>query len=130
MSVSKRELRKYLRQIKAELLCPCKERNRILGDLKESISGYLDEHPEATIESVRAFFGSAQQIAASYVEELPTPELMQKLKLRRNILRYVVAIVGSAALLCVALWIATIVTALISVHNSSDPHVEIYIEEE
>ena len=81
MSVSKRELRKYLRQIKAELLCPCKERNRILRDLKESISGYLDEHPEATIESVRAFFGSAQQIAASYVEELPTPELMQKLKL-------------------------------------------------
>lgn len=130
MRVTKRELRKYLRQIKAELLCPCKERKRILGNLKESISGYLEEHPEATIESVRAFFGSAQQIAASYVEELPTPELIQKLKLRRNILRCVVAIVGAAALLCTALWIATIVTALISVHNSSDPYIETYIVED
>lgn len=130
MRVTNRELKKYLRQIKTELLCPTKEQNRIMGDLKENITGYLEKHPEATIASVQAYFGSPQQIAASYVEELPTPELIQKLKLRRCILRSVVAIVGAAALLCVALWIAAIVTALISVHNSSNPYIETYIEVE
>lgn len=130
MSTSKRELRKYLRQIKAELFCPREMRKRILGELKGNVAAYLQEHPEATFTDIRENFGSPQQIAASYVEELSTPELIQKLKLRRRILRSVVAIVGAAALLCIALWISAIVTALISVHNSSDPYIETYIVEE
>ena len=129
MSVSKRELRKYLRQVKAELLCPRKEQNRILGNLKESISGYLDEHPEATIESVRAFFGSAQQIAASYVEELPTPELIQKLKLRNRVLKSMIAVVCAAALTALLMWGIAILIALEKADNQSEPYYEVITQE-
>ena len=129
MSIFKRDLQKYFRQAKSELLCPWKTRKQIMADLKKNVSLYLEEHPEAAIENILHTFGSPRQIAASYVEELPTPELMKKLKLRRRILRCTISIVGGAVLLCILLWVFTLVSGLIMVHNSSEPYIETYIEE-
>lgn len=128
MSISKRALQKYFRQVKGELLCPRKTRKQIIGDLKKNVALYLEDHPEATIENILHTFGSPRQIAASYVEELPTPDLMKKLKLRRRILRCTISIVGGAALLCILMWGIAILIALHKVQEQSDPYYQIITE--
>ena len=130
MNANKKQLCRYYREINGALFCTSKTRKQIMDGLKSGVSTYLNGNPGSTMDDVYATFGSPQQIAASYVEELSTPELIQKIKLRKRLIRSVIAVVSAAAIICVALWIATVVTALISVHNSSNPYVEIYIEEE
>lgn len=128
MSISKRALQKYFRQVKGELLCPRKTRKQIMEDLKKNVSLYLEEHPEATIENILHTFGSPRQIAASYVEELPTPELIKKLKLRKRILHSAIAFVTAVALLCTLMWGTAILIALHEVQDRSDPYYQIITE--
>ena len=130
MGVTKKELQKYFQQIKAELFCPHQMRKRIMDDLKGNVFSYLEEHPEATAEAIRESFGSPAQIAASYLEELPTPELIQKLKLRNRILKSIIAIICGVALILLLVWGIAILVALEKVENQSDPYYEIITEEE
>jgi uncharacterized membrane protein len=58
-------------------------------------------------------FGTPQQIAASYIEELEMPELVRKLNLRRRVLSVLCISLGVCALLLlVALAVVVIGTLL------------------
>lgn len=92
------QLKKYYRAIKLEMLCPGDTKARICKDIENDIQAYLQEHPDADFAAVEEHFGSPKQICAAYVEEMATPELMKKLKIRKRI------IIPSALLYRLPLW--------------------------
>lgn len=109
-------LRRYYRSIRKQLPCTKKEKDRILSEIKTSISFYLEEYPLSDIAQVQAHFGSPQQIASGYVEALNSAEMIRALKLRKRIL----ITVGAVALAMLLLWAGVLTWAAIETNNSNN----------
>lgn len=126
MNAIKTRLKKYYRQINKELICPRNEKKKILADIKSNVTCYLEENPGADFDGVQAHFGTPDQITAAYIGEIDTPEIIRKLKIRNRIVAAVCVAVG----ICVLLWSAGIIAALIDNHLSDNLVIESYITEE
>ena len=98
---------RYLREIRGWLPCSRKLKRRILERIEKTVREYLMENPEAFYEGLTERFGAPQQIAATYVEEMGTDELLLDLRIRRRI----IGIVAAAAIAVVILWAGTITAA-------------------
>lgn len=83
-------LKHYYRTIRSFLPCSRKLKKRILGEIQNSVNGYLKDHPEANITEIEARFGEPKNIAAAYVDDMNTPELLHTLRVRRRIITAVV----------------------------------------
>ena len=110
-----KELKRYYSAIRRELYCDTTAKKRILAAIKENVEAYLEEKPAAALEDIQKHFGTPRQIATSYLEELDTPELIGKLKIKRTIVTVICAALG----LIVLLWAVAVVIALIDSFNSS-----------
>ena len=76
------------------------------GSLRQRLEEYRDEHPDETSPEER--FGTPQQVAAGYVDDMDTTELLQALRYRRRVITAVVsgilaALVVLTAALCMQL---------------------------
>lgn len=113
MKSREKRIKEYCRSISRELYCPAAARKQILAAIRENIAAYIEENPDAGFEDVQKHFGTPQQIAASYIEELEMPELVRKLNLRRRVLSVLCISLGVCALLLlVALAVVVIGTLL------------------
>lgn len=115
-------LRRYYRSIREQLPCTKKEKDRILSEIKTSISSYLEEHPLSDIAQVQAHFGSPQQIASGYIDALNSAEMLHALKLRKRIL----ITVGAVALAMLLLWAGVLTWAAIEANDSNNGY---YVDE-
>jgi len=115
-------LRHYYRNIRGWLPCSGKEKARILGEIQASIDTYLAEFPQANFTQIQAHFGSPQQIASGYVEDLGTGETLRALKLRKRVL----TIVGAVALAILLLWAGVLTWAAIESNNTDNGY---YVDE-
>lgn len=106
-------VRQYLREIRSWLPCSCRLKRGILDRIKNTIADYLEENPNANYAEIKARFGTPQQIASTYVDEMGTGELLRDLRIRKKILRCVAV----AAMLIVALWVG-VLTYLISYNTT------------
>ena len=86
-----RAARRYLRNVKDWLPCSGKLKREIMARIKNVLDGL------------------PKQIAASYVEDMDTEELLRNLRIRRRI----VGIVTCTALIVVTLWAGTVTYAII-----------------
>lgn len=99
MKASDAALRRYFHNIRSWLPCSCKQKRLILAQVKENIFAFREDHPEADMEAIEAQFGSPRQIAAGYVDDMDTPDLLTALRLRKRIFLAVVAGLLAAMLL-------------------------------
>lgn len=126
-----KELKTYYRHIWGCLPGSGKIKKQIMDSLRQSVNAYLEENPGADFKEVKAHFGTPQQIAAAYVEEMDTSEVMKKLRIRKT----VVGIVCTAAALALLMWGIGLIIALVKEINAADgyydvgPIVEIEVEE-
>ncbi len=125
MSELEKQLKNYYRDIRHCLPGSGKLKKQIMCNIQQSVNAYLEEKPLADFEEVQRHFGTAQQIAAAYVEELDTSEVMKKLRIRKT----VVGVVCAAVALALLLWGIALVTALIDGHNSGAGSIETFITE-
>ena len=102
-------VRRYLWQVHGWLPCSGKLKREILRRIGESIAQFLSENPEASYEALAERFGSPRQIAATYVDDMGTAELLKDLRARRR----VVQIVAAAAVTVVCLWTGLITVSYI-----------------
>ena len=116
MKKRKRAALRYLRNVKDWLPCSGKLKREIMARIKNVLDDYLAEHPDAGFSELSHRFGLPKQIAASYVEDMDTEELLRNLRIRRRI----VGIVTCTALIVVTLW-AGMVTYVI-IHNERLAH--------
>ena len=79
-----KELKHYYRQVSAWLPCGGRLKKQLMSSITATVDGYLAEHPEADFAALQAHFGSPQQIASAFVDEMETEELLNALRIRRK----------------------------------------------
>ena len=118
-----KELKSYYRQIARELPCTGKSKKQLLSCIVSNIDDYLAENPNADFETVRAHFGTPQQIASAYIDETDTPNLLHSIKIRKRIVSAVIAV----AVIAIALWGCVLAVALYDEISASNGYYEFEI---
>lgn len=118
--MTEKTIRRYCRAVGSYLPCARRQKRQLLRDLRQRLEEYRDEHPDETSPEER--FGTPQQVAAGYVDDMDTTELLQALRYRRRVITAVVsgilaALVVLTAALCVQLY---------DYHRSLDGWTEVY----
>lgn len=104
-----RAVRRYLREIRGWLPCSGKLKRGILERIEHTIQEYLAENQDAAYEELTERFGAPQQIAATYVEEMGTDELLRDLRIRRKIMK----IVAATAAVVICLWAGLVIASYV-----------------
>lgn len=92
MKTANREpLECFQKEVKALLLCPEEEKDRLLFGLWSDIEEYLEDHPDATLEELKAHFGQPEDVANSYQFSIGGEEVRKRIKKKKQ-LWYVLAI--------------------------------------
>lgn len=121
-----KELKRYYRQIRSWLPCCGKEKKAIINGIDASVKAYLEDHPQAVFADVEHHFGQPAQIAASCVDEMNTPQLLRKLRIRKRVSISVTVGVLTAILL----WASAVTISFIEANNTTHGYYEVYITEE
>ena len=124
--MSNKHLNKYCRSIRSWLPCSGKLKKQILEEIRSNVSAYLEEAPSTDYNALVQRFGSPRQIAATYVDELSTNELLHDLRIRKRI----VNIVFTCAALILTIWVGIVTIAMIDNQNSDNSYYEIEIIDE
>ena len=61
---------RYLRAVRKALHCPGRQGKQLLRQLSEDIEEYCEEHPDATEEELCRRFGTPEDVAADFAEDL------------------------------------------------------------
>ena len=100
--MTEKTIRRYCRAVGSYLPCARRQKRQLLRDLRQQLEEYRDEHPDETSPEER--FGTPQQVAAGYVDDMDTTELLQALRYRRRVITAVVSgILAALAVLTAAL---------------------------
>lgn len=110
-----KELKKYYRQVASWLPCGGRLKKKLMTNIAATVDEYLAVRPEADFAALQAHFGTPRQIAAAFVDELETYELLNALHTRRKIVKIVlscaVAVVAIWGIAVITLWIAGLMAA-------------------
>lgn len=107
MNKLNRDARRYLRRIRGWIPCTGSLKRKMISQICGDLTDFLEEKPDADYGTIVARFGTPQQIAAAYVDETETGELLKMLRIRRRI----VTITLATATILVAMWAATVTAA-------------------
>ena len=95
-------IRRYVRAVSTFLPCSGKRKKPWLADLRAQAESYVAEGGDAAALEQR--FGTPQQMAFSYVDEMPTADLLADLHIRRRLVAVtVIALAAALAILAAAL---------------------------
>lgn len=92
-------LSKYYRSISKCLPVEKKHKKQILEQIRHSVEDYRAKNPAADIQGILEHFGTPQEIAAAYVENMTTPEILKKFRVRKTVLLVVCAVAAVALLM-------------------------------
>ncbi len=116
-------IRRYVRAVSTFLPCSGKRKKPWLADLRAQAESYVAEGGDAAALEQR--FGTPQQMAFSYVDEMSTADLLAELHIRRRLVA-VTAITLAAAL---AVYVAVLVWQAYLVYDRFNGWTETYIVE-
>lgn len=101
--MTEKDIRRYCRAVGSYLPCSRRQKRQILWDLRQRLAEYCGEHPDGA--SLEEQFGTPQQVAAGYVDDMDTTELLHALRYRRRVTTIVVAgVLTALAVFAVALY--------------------------
>ena len=116
-------IRRYVRAVSTFLPCSGKRKKPWLADLRAQAESYVAEGGDAAALEQR--FGTPQQMAFSYVDEMPTADLLAELHIRRRL----VAVTAIALAAALAVYIAVLVWQAYLVYDSLNGWSETYVVE-
>ena len=100
--MTEKDTRRYCRAVGSYLPCSHRQKRQILRDLRQRLTEYCGEHPDGV--TLEENFGTPQQVAAGYVDDMDTTELLHALRYRRRVTTIVVAgVLTALAVFAVAL---------------------------
>ena len=107
-------IHRYCRAAGSYLPCsPRQKRENLLG-LRQRLEDHCAEHPESA-EDLEAVFGTPQAVAAAYIDDMDTGELLAALRHRRRVLR----LVGVGLLAALAIWLTACIISAIDLHKAA-----------
>ena len=98
--MTERAIRQYCHAVGNYLPCPRKQRQHILQNLRLRLEEYRSEYAEDSVTPEEQF-GTPQQVAASYVDDMDTVEL-----------RKILTVVGIGVLAALCILIAALCTEI------------------
>lgn len=107
-------LRRYYRAVRGWLPGSWKLKKQVITQLRASVTSYLEQEPDASFDMLREHFGEPQAIAAAYVDNANTAELLRILRVRRRI----VSIVTAAAVIALVLWASVVTWAAVELNRN------------
>ena len=116
-------MRRYLREIRNGLPCSRELKRKIIDEISSSVSRYLTKNPGGNYDEIVAKFGTPEQIASSYVNEMDSSELVHKLLIRKKIVRMVFAV----AIVVVILWVGVVSISLLNEIKNADGYYDVSI---
>lgn len=102
--ITQKEINRYIKDIKKELLYGTKESRQFLKELKQNVTDYAEENQNADMAQVTEQFGKPEDIAATFFEQYDKNEIKHKVNVRR-----VAVIVGIMMFLVFAIGVSVIV---------------------
>ena len=115
------QLNQYYCSIRHCLPCDRKLKKKIVTCIKETVDGYLEEHPLANMEAIRAHFGTPEQIAAAYIEEMTTPEIVKRIRVKK----WAVAAIAVVAAVAIVAYLGVLGAAYAKERDSADGYYEV-----
>lgn len=107
-------IHRYCRAVGSYLPCSLRQKRDILLGLRQRLEDHCAEHPESA-EDLEAAFGTPQAVAAAYIDDMDTGELLAALRQRRRILR----LVGVGLLAALAIWLTACIISAIDLHKAA-----------
>lgn len=100
---TEKAIRQYLRSVKREVNCSPARKAKVLEQLETDILLYAEEHELSDISEIVRRFGSPEEIAKSFMEELDMKEATHSLKSNRKIIAIILTIVFVTAVTVIVL---------------------------
>lgn len=98
MKKSTRELRDYCRRINALLPCDGRQRREIMGKLRDSFEEYRRENRVTDTQQIIEHFGTPEEVAEAYLQEMDTQEVLKALRVRKRLTVLIMAAFAAALL--------------------------------
>ena len=122
--MTEKTVRRYCRSVGSYLPCSRRQKRQILRDLRQRLEEYCGEHPNGA--SLEEQFGTPQQVAAGYVDDMDTTELLYALRYRRRVTTIVVA----GVLTALVIFAVTLGVQMRKFYKSMDGWDTVYVIEE
>lgn len=108
MNKNERALERYYKEISSWLPCSRKLKKQIIGQIQRCVEEYLEHNPDADITQLKNHFGDPQTIAATYVENTGTAEILKHLRIRKRIVRIVATVMAFILIMWASIvtWVA------------------------
>lgn len=101
--------RKYLRRVRRWLPCRRGMKGSIMARITARVEEWCQANPACTYPELEAHFGAPQQIAAAYIENVDSGELLRDLHIKRR----VVNAVSVALVTAVLVWAIGVTVAVV-----------------
>lgn len=111
-----KELKAYYSEISKSIVCSKKHKREFIDQIKSDVDCYIVENPEASVQEIKCCFGSADEIAKSFVSEYDSADIKKKLSIKK--------VVIIAVIVMVLIYAAFVVISLIDVHNEAYGYIE------
>ena len=109
-------LRRYLRSVRSMLPCSGAQKKRILEEIRCNANAFLEDQPNADSSQLQIHFGTPEQIAASYVDNMDMSALLKTIRIKKRIFTTVVA----AVLAILLSWACTVTWAIIKANDQNN----------
>lgn len=116
-----KEIKRYLREINRMLPATCQVKKKIKAMISENLNNRINESPNKDISKVIEEFGTPDTVAASYIEEMGTAEILKGYQKRKTIIT-IVTVGVAAALLTIIVGLAL---AVADAHKSNNGYYNI-----
>lgn len=119
---NKAELRRFCAQVRKNLPCGAKQKKRILNEVSDSGINWIKQNPGKPFSEFQRDFGGPAVIAAAYLEQMDTSELLRKVSVHKKVLWISLSLAIIILLVCIgtALW------AMNDIHEYSAGRVIVY----
>lgn len=93
--------KRYVKEVSAVIICSKREKLFFMRELKDSVSSYVEDHPDCTLETLYAEFGSPEQFANDLMTRDDYAKMFKKAKTKAIVWKCVALIaVVIAAWIC------------------------------
>ena len=105
---------RYRRKVLSLLPCTKRKKQKIISQFDASLSDYIESNPDVDFIDLEDHFGSPEAIAASYVENAGTADILQALRIRKRI----VLTVSLAFAVLLISWAAVVTWSMVKFNNA------------
>lgn len=119
------QILRYLVEVALQLPGSWKQKKLILEEIKRSIQSYAFEGDYISYRQIRSRFGDPRQIASAYLSEMPPEELLEKVNIKKNVVRILLV----ATITAVTVWFIYLVLCFISVQRDANGYTIVEIIE-